>query len=87
MTQNFFFTYGFWKGYPFQNGWTVVRAPDRKIAVAVFRLYHPDSTPGIVNCADIYTEEQIKNTKMWENGNGGKFEREIISLIKYEIFD
>lgn len=55
--QTFYFTYGTDEKFPFRRGWTEVHAANRGQAVALFRREHPDRTPGLVNCADIYTEK------------------------------
>lgn len=57
--ERFFFTYGSSEQFPFQHGWTEVVAPDYRAAVAVFRHFHPDITPGLVNCSDIYPEKHF----------------------------
>ncbi len=59
----FYFTYGT-SGQPFHGGWTEVEAPDMKAACDAFRIFHPDETKGILNCASIYSEEQFKHTQM-----------------------
>ena len=54
----FYFTFGSWEKYPYQNRYLVVYAEDVREAVQKFRRKHPDITEGIVNCAAWYTEEQ-----------------------------
>jgi len=77
--QDFYFTYGL-EGQPFKGGWTIVEAPDRESAVKVFRIFHPDRYEGIVNCADIYTEEQFQRTSMALTDNYGERLQETICL-------
>lgn len=60
----FYFTYGTDPSYPFQGGWTEVEAPDRNSADVLFRLFHPDRIPGILNCAFVYTEEEFLSTNL-----------------------
>ena len=76
--QSFYYTYGSWEGYPFQGGWTVVRAQDRKTADRLFRRHHADRTPGVLNCAFVYTWEEFVGTGMAQNGCCGIGCREII---------
>lgn len=75
----FYFTYGT-GGQPFVGGWTVVEAPDKKSACAVFRIYHPDKTEGLLNCSSVYDEKQFKLTEMWRRGNFGFRCHETITL-------
>ena len=65
----FYFTYGS-EGQPFCGGWTEVEAPDRHAACAVFRVYHPDKTEGLLNCCTVYTEENFKKTSMYQRPDG-----------------
>ena len=58
-TQVYYYTYGSSKQFPFQFGWTEVEAPNATIADALFRAYHPDRTPGVLNCAFVYTHEEF----------------------------
>lgn len=67
----FYFTYGTDKNFPFRGGWTVVEAPDFDAAIALFRIYHPDKTPCIVNCASFYHAEAFEQTIMFQEGNFG----------------
>lgn len=86
----FYFTYGT-SGYPFVGGWTVVTAPDRHAACAAFRCFHPDKIPGIVNCADIYSEDEFLITKMAETGNRGSRCHESITFkggaLKRKVYE
>ncbi len=59
----FYFTYGT-SGQPFSGGWTEVEAPDIKAACYFFRIFHPDKTDGILDCAWVYSEESFKRTEM-----------------------
>ena len=62
-----FFCYGTNPKFPFRNGWTEVEAPDKGTAIEVFRLLHPDRTPGIVNCSFIYSEEEFEESGLSTN--------------------
>lgn len=64
----FYFTYSL-HGQPYVGGWTEVEAPDKHMACEAFRLYHPDKTEGILNCAGIYSEERFMKTEMYRSGN------------------
>jgi len=78
----FYFTYGT-EGQPFYGGWTEVVAPNMDIAVAVFRMYHPDKIEGIINCSTIYTEEEFNKTRMaGPDGNFHRFCHEIITVTR-----
>lgn len=68
--QRFFFTFGTSDKFPFCGGWVEVLAPDRAKAVATYRSHHPDFNEGIVNCSDIYTEEQFMKTEMVKSNLG-----------------
>lgn len=86
----FYFTYGI-EGQPFSGGWTEVVAPTARVAAAAFRAYHPDKIEGVLNCADMYTEEQFNSSGMnGESGNRGAFCHEVITLGRnktYVCFD
>lgn len=79
----FYFTYGGNEVFPFQGGWTEVEAEDRHKACAAFRAYHPDITEGILNCSDVYTQEDFMETGMAED-NLGACCHEYISLKQAE---
>ncbi len=55
---NFYFTYGR-DGHPYYGGWTVIEAPNDRIAVAAFRAYHPDRHCGLLNCFRVYDEGNL----------------------------
>jgi len=75
-----YFTYGT-SGYPFCGGWTVVKAESMEMACSLFRVHHPDKISGLLNCADVYTEEQFKRTEMaGPKGNFNRFCHEVITL-------
>ena len=82
----FFFTFGR-EGQPYSGGWTEVEAPSAKDAAAAFRAYHPDKHEGILNCADMYTEEQFNSSGMnKEDGNLGSFCHEVITLRRNRTY-
>lgn len=65
--QTFYFTYGTADYFPYYGGWTKVIAPNRRVAEDLFRAVHPDRTPGLLLCANVYTEEEFMATEMYEN--------------------
>lgn len=77
--QTFYFTYGTC-GQPFRGGWTKITAPNAETACAVFRAIHPKKDSNLLNCCSVYTEEQLKETEMYSNGNFGCFCHETITV-------
>lgn len=75
----YYFTYGT-EGQPYRGGWTTVEAPDRKTACALFRVFHPNKTEGLLNCSSVYNEEEFRKTRMYKEGNFGVYEQERITL-------
>lgn len=64
------FSFGSWKGFPFQGGYIIINAPTKTEAIRAFRSRFPDRTPGTLNCSDIYTDP--KNIQEFKNsGNLG----------------
>lgn len=77
-----YFTYGQSENQPYQGGWSIVEGESYEQCVAIFRAVHPDKSPGTINCAFIYTEEEFKKTVMYEhNSNMGASIQEIIGLV------
>ena len=76
----YYYTYGSDGEQPFIGGWTEVEAVNHQAANKLFRIVHPDKTPGILNCAFVYTEAQFKQTGMYMRGNFGRFCVERLSL-------
>lgn len=77
----FYFTYGT-EGQPFYGGWTEVIADSIEKAQAVFRIYHPDKTPGVLNCSSIYSESAMMKSSMFKNGNFGQRCQETLCLLR-----
>lgn len=75
----YYFTYGS-SGMDFKGGWTVVEAPNKESAIALFKAYHPLSKNGLLNCCSIYCEYDFKKTSMYEQGNFGHYEWETITV-------
>lgn len=78
----FYFTYGTDPAYPFRGGWTEIEAPDMLTACKLFRAYHPDrpGSAGLLNYADIYSEDRFIQTDMLLNGNFGAWCQEEITV-------
>ena len=76
----YYYTYSSDGEQPFIGGWTEVEAVNHQAANKLFRIVHPDKTPGILNCAFVYTEEQFKQTGMYMCGNFDRFCVERLSL-------
>ena len=80
----FFATYGL-SGYPFEGGWTEIEAPDFHAACCAFRAFHPNKVHGLLNCCDIYSEEEFLKTEMsGPQGNYGFHAHETI-IIQREL--
>lgn len=79
----YYFTYGL-EDQPFVGGWTEVEAPTQEAAEIAFRVFHPDKTPGLLNCCWVYDEERFKSTAMFSDGNFGYRCRELIQLTRME---
>lgn len=86
---SFCFSYGQDPFFPYQDGWTEVKAPDQYLAVMAFEKFHP-KRPGsrFVNCALIYTEREWEATQMAKTGsNFGHGCHELITLHFEHISD
>lgn len=70
IVRKFYFTFGLSEKFPYQGGWVEVFAPDRTLAVKTFRSRFPDRNEGVINCSDIYTEEQFRKTEMVNDNLG-----------------
>jgi len=83
MLKRYYFTFGTAPEFPFCGGWVIVVAPDFHAAAQVFKAYYPsERDPGILNCADYYSEESFQETEIAETGNFGAFCHEIIEPRK-----
>lgn len=61
--QTFYYTFGTSESFPFQRGWVEIQATSQSEANKLFRQHFPDKTPGVLNCAFIYTEEEFQKVK------------------------
>lgn len=48
------FTFGSWEGYPYQNGYIIIKAYTLQDAIAEFRNHYPDIHKNTLCCADYY---------------------------------
>ena len=78
--EKYYFTYGTSAQFPYFVGWTEVEAENKKQAIAIFRIAHPDKTEGIINCSSIYSEHEFKKGEMYNSDNLGSRCHEKISL-------
>ena len=56
--EKYYFTFGSWEKFPYQNTYLVVVASNYGDAVRGFREKYPDVNPGCMNCSDCYSEKQ-----------------------------
>lgn len=56
--EKYYFTFGSWKRFSFQNTYLVVMASSHRDEVKGFREKYPDVDSGCLNCSDCYDEEQ-----------------------------
>lgn len=54
--EKYYFTFGSWEKFPYQNTYLIVVASGYEDAIKGFREKHPDITPNCMNCSDCYTE-------------------------------
>lgn len=67
---NFYFTFGNNAKFPYQNGWIIIQAENESQARAIFQILFPNPTdPTTLNCSFVYTEEEFRKTKMYQNQN------------------
>lgn len=79
--KRYYLTYGLDPTYPYQGGWTTIEAPNRDVACAVFKAFHPSENNHSLNFEDIYTEEEFVETNMnGPNGNLGAHCHELITV-------
>lgn len=80
MAKRFYFTYGTGGDQPFYGGWSEVVAEDQGKAIKAYTAYHPMKN-GLLNCCTVYSEEDFKRTRMFQNGNNFGFGcQEVITL-------
>ena len=83
----YYFTFGSSKNFPFQGGWVEVCAEDMGQAVKAFRAYYSDRSPGIINCASYYTEEEFLSNSDMTDGNLGAECHRIIGAFSLEMLN
>lgn len=87
-----FYTFGTDEIYPYCGGWVEVEAPNLKKSHALFRKFFPDRIPGVLRCANYYTEDAFFKTDMPATGNYNagcyaKFRLRLNSGVDYQICD
>lgn len=85
--EKFYFTYASDDPkMPYKGGWAMIQAPNIKMATRIFEAVHPNNDDSeILNCADYYTEEGFKRTRMPIEGNFGKFCVETITVTCFQL--
>lgn len=78
----YYFTYGASPTQPYIGGWTEVEANSRYDASQLFCAVHPRTASGWINCASIYSEEELRATRMLAEGNRG---RRCVERIRLEV--
>lgn len=77
-----FYTFGTDRRYPYQGGWVAVEEPTVEATHRIFRAFYPDRVPGVLNCADYYTEEEFARTDMCAGGNIGRYCHKTLKLLE-----
>ena len=61
--EKYYFTFGSWEKFPYQNTYLIVVASSYKDAVKGFREKHPDITPNCMNYSDCYSEKEWERVR------------------------
>lgn len=61
---NYYFSFGSSDRFPFQGGYLIVKANNKKEALEKYREKYPDRNPNCINCSFYYTEEQWNHIKV-----------------------
>ena len=77
-----YYTFGTDPRYPYLGGWVTVEAESLVKAHRIFRACFPDRTPGFLNCADYYTEDEFMRSGMYQEGNHGAFCYQKLRLVE-----
>ena len=64
--KNFYFTFGSWERYPFQNGYIIVRAETVREAARKFMQRYPNPVDEEVVCCSDYYDEKVWNERISE---------------------
>jgi len=75
--EQFYFTFGSSKQFPYQNGYLVVEARNMNDAFRTFREKYPDVNEGCVNCAFVYSKAE------WVNGICKYYEKQVPKEILF----
>lgn len=66
-----FYVFGTDKIFPYYGGWIEIEAPTMNEAHVLFRKFFPDRIPGVLRCADYYSEKYFARTDMPTTGDSG----------------
>ncbi len=72
----YYFTFGSWRLYPYQNTYLVIMAADFNDAVREFRNKYPDVHENCLNCSFWYDKERWE--RIGKTGYDGKLPAEVI---------
>ena len=62
MAESYYFTFGSADHFPFgRDSFVKVEAADPLDAQEAFRKRFPDHTPGVLNCAFVYTQDEFES--------------------------
>lgn len=64
--KNFYFTFGSWERFPFQNGYIIVRAETAREAARKFMQRYPNPVDEEVVCCSDYYDEKVWNERISE---------------------
>lgn len=87
-----FYVFGTDKIFPYYGGWIEIEASTMNEAHVLFRKFFPDRIPGVLRCADYYSEEHFARTDMPTTGVFGagcyaKFRQRPDGSLDYQICD
>ena len=54
----FYFVFGNWEGFPYQNTYLIVYAQTKRKAIEKYRKHYPDVHENVVCCSAYYTEKE-----------------------------
>ena len=70
MTRKMYFTFGSDPGFPYgRDDYVLVEADSYRACLDKYKERHPNRTPGLINCAEYYTESSWKSVaEAWYKG-------------------
>lgn len=79
----YYFTFGLGDDQAHKGGWVAVDAMDMLAAIEAFRIYYPDK-----DCfSNVYDAARFQTTRMWKNGNFGKYCWYVIKISREKTND